>query len=129
MNADVVATFRRAVEAGDSEAVLATLAPEIKFINPVSSQRFEGPDALAVLVPSLLDTWKDLRYVAQMEGDGLIALMFDAGVGSRKARGIDVLRLNQDGLIDEITVMVRPLKAVEALGAEMAPKLAAAFAS
>jgi hypothetical protein len=37
--------------------------------------------------------------------------------------------LNEDGLIAEITVMVRPLKALKALQAEMAPKLAAAFSS
>jgi SnoaL-like domain len=64
MNEDVVAAFRRAVETGDSDAVLATFAPEIRFANPVSARPFVGHDVLAIVVPRLLDTWKDLRYVA-----------------------------------------------------------------
>jgi hypothetical protein len=57
MNEDVVAAFRRAVETGDSDAVLATFAPEIRFANPVSARPFVGHDVLAIVVPRLLDTW------------------------------------------------------------------------
>jgi hypothetical protein len=121
---EVVAAFRRAVEAGDAAGVLATLAPSITFINPIGARPFAGHDALAFLVPKVLDTWKNFRYLAELHGDGLVGLIFEAEVGSELACGIDLLRLNEQGLIEEITVMVRPLNALQALHAEMLPKLA-----
>jgi hypothetical protein len=125
MNPETIARFRRAVETGDTDGVLATLSPEITFANPVTAEPLVGREALAFLVPKILDTWKGLRYVAELHGDGLVGLVFDAGVGSKRARGIDVLRLDEDGLIAEITVMVRPLTALRALSSEMQTRLAA----
>jgi hypothetical protein len=46
-------------------------------------------------------------------------LVFDARAGKRDVRGIDLLHLDEDGLIDEITVMVRPLTGLQALAEEM----------
>lgn len=68
--------------------------------------------------------WQDLRYVAETRGDGLVGLVFDARAGTRDVRGIDLLRLNDDGLISEITVMVRPLSGLQALATEMEAALA-----
>jgi hypothetical protein len=98
---------------------LATLAEDITFNNPVTFRPFQGRDTVAYVVPRLLEVWQDLHYVAELEGDGQVGLVFDAGVGGREARGIDLLRFNDDGLISEITVMVRPLTGLQALAGEM----------
>lgn len=45
--------------------------------------------------------------------------MFTARVGGRESQGCDFLHLDEDGLIDELTVMVRPLSAAQALSAAM----------
>jgi hypothetical protein len=39
------------------------------------------------------------------------------------AQGVDVLHLDDHGLIDHITVMVRPLSALQTLAGEMATAL------
>jgi len=114
-----IADFREAVEEGDSDRVLATLADDITFNNPVTFYPFQGRDALAFVVPKLLEVWQDLRYVAELHGEGLVGLVFDARAGTRDVRGIDLLRVNEDGLIAEITVMVRPLTGLQALAKEM----------
>ena len=45
--------------------------------------------------------------------------MFAARVGDRELSGCDFIHLDEAGLIDELTVMVRPLSAAQALAAAM----------
>ena len=57
------------------------------------------------------------------------ALVFEARVGDKQVQGLDLLRFDDDGLIEDFTVMVRPLSATMALaeavgeGLERAPRL------
>jgi hypothetical protein len=46
-------------------------------------------------------------------------LLFRARVGDRELHGCDLLHTGQDGLIDELTVMVRPRSAMLALAEAM----------
>lgn len=47
------------------------------------------------------------------------ALVFHARVGERQIEGSDFVHLDDDGSIDELTVMVRPLSAALALAEAM----------
>jgi hypothetical protein len=49
------------------------------------------------------------------EGTSDQALVFRARVGDRESQGCDFLHIGQDGLIDELTVMIRPPSAALAL--------------
>jgi hypothetical protein len=119
MHEDRVSEFRRAVETGDVEGVLATLAEDVTFTNPVTFRPFQGRPIVAFVVARLLEVWKDLRYVAELHGDDLVGLVFDARAGTRDVRGVDLLHFDDGGLIDEIIVMVRPLTGLQALASEM----------
>jgi hypothetical protein len=125
MHEQTIAQFREAVETGHAEAVLATLAADVTFNNPVTFHPFEGRETLAFVVPRLLEVWRNLRYVVELHGDQLVGLVFEARVGSRHVRGVDLLHFDGDGLIDEITVMVRPLTGLQALAGEMEVALTA----
>jgi hypothetical protein len=46
-------------------------------------------------------------------------------VGDREVEGIDMIHTNLDGLIDDLTVMVRPLSAALALRDSIGPQLGA----
>ncbi len=72
-----------------------------------------------------MTVWQDLTYVAELLGDDTVGLLFKARVGKFDAEGIDVLRFNDAGLIGEITVMVRPLTALQALAEAMRTALSA----
>jgi hypothetical protein len=50
--------------------------------------------------------------------------MFSARVGDRQLQGCDLLHTGEDGLIDEFTVMVRPLSGALALAEAMKSELA-----
>lgn len=47
-------------------------------------------------------------------------------MGDRELEGLDLLQLDADGLISELTVMIRPLSGVIALAQAIGPKVEAA---
>jgi hypothetical protein len=119
------ARFRAAVEAGDTGAAIATLAPDVVFHSPATFKPFEGRDVVGHVLRTVFGVFEDFRYVAELEGDGLTALVFNARVGDRDVEGIDLVRFNDDGQIDDFTVLVRPLSALQALNQEMGARLGA----
>jgi hypothetical protein len=108
--------FRDAVETGDIEAIIATLAPDVVLHSPVTFTPFEGRDAVAALLTAVFQTFEDFRYVDELTGDGVHGLVFRARVGERDVEGIDLIRDDGQGRVVDLTVMVRPLSATMALG-------------
>jgi limonene-1,2-epoxide hydrolase len=117
--------FRKAVEIGDLDGAIASLAPDVVLHSPVTFKPFQGKEAVAALLSILFRTFEDFRYVAQFEGDGGTVLHFRTRVGNREVEGIDLLHTNMDGLIDDFTVMVRPLSAALALRDSIGAQLGA----
>jgi hypothetical protein len=115
--------FRAAVEARDHAAMVAALAPDVSFHSPVTFKPFEGRDAVAVVLGAVLQVFESFRYTDELAGDGTLALVFEARVGDRDLQGLDLLRLDGDGLIEDLTVMVRPLSAALALRDAMGRQL------
>lgn len=116
--------FRKAAEAMDLRGAVDQLAPDVVLHSPVTFKPFEGKDAVAFLFSILFRTFEDFRYVGEFRSPHATVLHFRTRVGDREVEGIDLIRENADGLIDEFTVMVRPLSAALALrdriGAELA---------
>ena len=98
---------------------MALLHPDCVFNSPAVYRPYEGKDAVAFLLGNAFEVFEDLRYVDELEGDGTHGLVFKARVGDRDVTGWDYLRTDEDGLITEFTVMVRPLSGLQALVAEM----------
>ncbi len=114
--------FRTAVEARDPSAIAATLADNVVFRSPVAFRPYEGKAITAAILRGVLRVFEDFQYVREMAGaDGRDhALVFRTRVGDTTVEGCDFLHLDEHGLIDELTVMVRPLSAAQALAAAMA---------
>ncbi|MEU5765112.1 nuclear transport factor 2 family protein [Streptomyces asoensis] len=113
--------FREAVEAGDLDAVEALLAEDVVFTSPVVFKPYPGKAITASILRGVTRVFEDFRYERELDGsDGRDhALVFRARVGERELTGCDFIHLNEDGLIDELTVMVRPLSGAQALAAAM----------
>jgi hypothetical protein len=119
--------FRAAVERGDLDAGLALFRPDAVLRSPVSFKPFEGIEEITTLLRIILATFEDFRYSDQLDGgERTHALIFNARVGTRDVEGLDLIRIGDDGLIEELTVMVRPLSAAIALAEAVGPQLAAA---
>ena len=118
-------TFRSAVEAGNLEGMIATFAEDAVLHSPITFKPFEGRAAIRQLLAILFEVFQDFRYTDELEAeDGTRALVFNARVGDRDLQGLDLIRFDDSGLIRDLTVMVRPRSALEALLAEVAPRLA-----
>ncbi|WP_105972537.1 nuclear transport factor 2 family protein [Streptomyces geranii] len=113
--------FREAVEAGDLDAVEALLAENVVFTSPVAFRPYPGKAITAAILRGVTRVFEDFRYereIGAAEGRDH-ALVFTARVDGRELQGCDFLHLDENGLIDELTVMVRPLSAAQALSAAM----------
>ena len=117
-------SFRAGVEARDLAAMAAALAPDVVLHSPVTFRPFEGREAVMVVLGAVFEVFEDFVYVAELAGDGATALVFRARVGDKEVEGIDLVRENADGLIDDFTVLVRPLSGLTALAQAMRDKLA-----
>jgi len=118
--------FRSAVEARKFEDMMAQFAEKAVLHSPVTFAPFEGRAAIQQLLTILLEIFEDFRYTDELEAqDGTAALIFRARVGDRDLQGLDLIRFDESGLIRDLTVMIRPRSAIEALLAEVGPRLAA----
>ncbi|MER6632439.1 nuclear transport factor 2 family protein [Streptomyces sp. NPDC000987] len=113
--------FREAVEAGDLDAVEALLAKDVVFTSPVAFAPYSGKALTAAILRGVARVFEDFRYEQELAGaDGRDhALVFSARVGDRALTGCDFIHLDEEGLIDRLMVMVRPLSAAQALAAAM----------
>ncbi|MFD3804996.1 nuclear transport factor 2 family protein [Streptomyces sp. NPDC058619] len=124
---ETAARFRAAVETRDLAALTELFTEDVRLYSPVKFTPFEGRPAVLGLLGVLLRTLEDFRYVGRLDGaaetscDGKEApsqiLIFRATVEGKEIHGMDLFQFDRAGLIEELTVMVRPMSAVQTLGA------------
>lgn len=114
--------FVSAVKAHDHDAIKAMLAPDVVFSSPVAFAPYEGRELVAAILRAVVRVFGEMEYVREIidAGGRDAALVFETTVGERSLQGCDFLRFDDDGLIAEFTVMVRPLSAAQALAEAMA---------
>lgn len=113
------AAFRAAVEARDVEAMTACLADDVVFRSPVAHKPYPGKPITAAILANVVEVFEDFRYVRELGDSSGHALVFEAKVDGLDITGCDFLVLDEDGLITDFMVMVRPLKAANALAEAM----------
>ena len=111
--------FRAAVEARDAAAMEAQLADDVVFTSPVAFKPYPGKPITAAILRGVMRVFEDFRYVREIADGRDHALVFEATVDGKAITGCDFLHTNDDGLIDDFMVMVRPLSAATALAARM----------
>lgn len=72
----------------------------------------EGPDS-------------KFRYVREVVGDRDAILEFKTEIEGITVNGVDMIRWNEQGLIEDFKVMIRPLKAIQTIHAQMGRMLEA----
>jgi hypothetical protein len=117
--------FQAALESGDIDTAAEMLAEDVVFRSPAVFEPYEGRPATIVLLKAVARVFRNFRYVRSfIEEDGRgMGLVFEAKVGSRQVEGIDLIRLDAHGLVDDFRVMVRPHSALQALMEAMVPAI------
>jgi hypothetical protein len=115
--------FGAAVAAGEEAAALATLSPDVVFHSPAVHRQYDGRDTVAALLGVVAQTFENFRYTKEWRDGRTTILFFEANVGDRDLQGVDILEEGDDGLVAELTVMVRPLSGLQALSGAIAARL------
>lgn len=118
--------FRKAVEEQDAAAMAALLADDVVFTSPVAFKPYPGKPITAAILRGVLRVFEDFRYIREIhdENGHDHALVFETVVSGKKITGCDFIHTNDDGLIDDFMVMVRPLSGATALSEAMAAQFA-----
>ncbi len=117
--------FREAVERRDLDALVALFTDDVVFRSPAVHAPYQGRAQVAVLLDAVSQVLEDFRYTRQIGAPGAAdhALVFRARVGDREVEGCDFIHTNEQGLIDELYVMFRPLSGLVALAEAMKRQL------
>jgi SnoaL-like domain len=116
--------FRKAVEERDEAGIAAMLADNVVFTSPVAFKPYVGKPITAAILRGVLRVFEDFHYVREIhDSNGRDhAFVFEAKISggpTRLVNGCDFLHFNDEGLIDDFVVMVRPLSGATALSEAM----------
>jgi hypothetical protein len=112
----------------DAQDLQAMLAKDVVFHSPYLLQPYTGRQAAAQILIAVGQVLQDFTYHRELVVDYTWALEFSARVGHQAVKGIDLIRLNDAGLIVEFEVFIRPYNGLRLLGVAMAQRLTSAAA-
>lgn len=119
-----ISRYQSASEAGDIDGIMATLAPDIEVVSPISGRMiFRGQDDVRILFSAVYGTLNGLRWTRTVgEGDHWFA------VGEAKVAGVRmtdamVFDLAPDGQIRRISPHLRPWLALTLFALVLGPKV------
>lgn len=120
--------FRAAVEAEDTAALAACLTEDVTFTSPAVFEPYEGRQAAMMVLGAVMEVFEDFHYVGAFTGaDGREILEFRTRVGDKQVQGIDLLTFDeQTGLVTDLTVMLRPMRGLQATVEAIGRRLSAA---
>jgi hypothetical protein len=115
--------FGRAVENRDDDAAIAALAEDVVFRSPAVYKPYRGRDEVEPILRLVATVFENFRYMKEWRDGRTTILFFEANVGARELQGVDILEENDDGLVDALTVMIRPLSGLQAVAEAVAARL------
>lgn len=115
--------WHRIVFNRDLTDLQAMLAEDVIFHSPFVWRPYHGRPAVWLILSTVIDVFQGFAYHRELIDGNNWALEFSAGVGDLSLKGIDLIRLDDDGRIVEFEVFIRPFNGLQALGEEMARRL------
>lgn len=124
---ETIARWHKIVASRDLSGLKDIIHPDAVFRSPVAHTPYRGRDALVLALSNVIEVFQDFTYHRQFfTDDGKSAtLEFSAHVGGKQLKGVDLIKFDDDGLITEFEVMIRPASGLMALGEEMGKRVGA----
>jgi hypothetical protein len=117
--------YRRAWETRDVQGWGEALAEDLVVYSPVLTKPFVGRILAIELFSALFASIGDFRIRDELVSDGTSVFCWEADFRGRTIEGVDVVRMNAQGLVQEIRVLIRPLINIAIFGRALGPPLAA----
>lgn len=112
----------------DMASLAALFADDAIFRSPAVFRPYQGRQTVMQILSLVDQVFQDLKYDHVFSNDqGGVVLQFRTTVlGSEKEleiQGVDIFQLGADGLIQEMTVMIRPLRGLQGLATAMEKRM------
>lgn len=121
-----IAAYRAAAESGDADAVAPLLAEDVAFRSPMTDRvTFGGRAEVTELHRDIFAVLEGLTTSEPLARDNVRSWSFQARVRSVDLSAHVVASVNASGLVDDVTIFVRPLPALAALFATLPPRVSA----
>ena len=112
------------VASGNKDLLSPLLSEHIVFRSPFVQSPIPGRTATLLVLTTVVQIFENFRYHREFDaGSHDAALEFSANIGKWQLKGIDLIRFDAQGAMIEFEVMVRPIKALQALGEEMGNRI------
>ena len=120
MNLTHIHAFTAAMQSKNLEVMLSHMADDIVLKTPLAAEPFTGKAAIRPVVTALLGVVDSFDFREVLQGPEHVSAFFGITVGTEQLDGVDYWRLNDAGLIQEMTVLWRPLPAALAVERKLA---------
>ena len=107
--------MQEVVAKGDESLIADLLSETVRFMPPTYFATWTGRAPVAAVLGHVGQVFKDFRYRRVMGEGRDWALEFQCRIGDLDAVGVDLITLDDDGLIAEFEVVMRPHKSIGAL--------------
>src|SRR5436305_4758095 len=112
------------VATGNEHTLAPLLAENIVFHSPFVQSPIPGRAATLLVLTTVVQIFENFRYHRSFFAGGYdAALEFSANIGKWQLKGVDLIKFDEQGKMIEFEVMVRPIKALQALGDEMGNRI------
>ena len=116
--------WHRFVASGDHALLPPLLSEHIVFRSPFVQSPIPGRQATLLVLTTVVQIFENFRYHRTFTaGSHDAALEFGANIGKWQLKGVDLIKFNEAGEMIEFEVMIRPIKALAALGEEMGNRI------
>jgi hypothetical protein len=121
-----ITALRTAAENADGDALAEILASDVVFHTPLTSRiRFEGRDEVTALHRDIFAVIEGLSTTEPMTRGDTGVFTFSGHVRGQKLDAMNLVRVNEQGEIVDVTIFARPLPALATLFATLPPRVTA----
>ena len=119
--------YSSALSVFDHERLIASLSDDVVIRVAVHDAPMQGKETADFLFSVLAEELADFRLTDEIiEGNSAVVL-FEAAIRGHAAQGLNVVRLDDDGLVRELTVFFRPLETLQVVGEVIGARMAERF--
>ena len=105
--------WHRVLKEKDFKLLASILADNVEFHSPTLWQAKQGKAVTAFILKTVIGIFQDFRYHREFISENSVALEFSAKVGDKQVKGVDLIRWNEQGEIENFEVMMRPINGVQ----------------
>ena len=108
----------------DGDGMRALIADNVVLHSPIVQSPIHGQDGTVLVLTTVAAIFRRFQYRRMYVGGPLeAALEFSAAIDGWDLKGVDLMRFNDAGKIVEFEVLIRPLRALSALGEEIGRRI------